>query len=180
MRDITNDETRLKRFQPRTEGTARSAFQRRRSQPPTTRRHGLPAPGSARPQRQRRHPFQPCRSRPARGSDTITVRVIEHLTTGQQLALTKLAPPALLSERYGLIGADNGSRRAAQTAQLLLPPAPPPQTRQPRRAQRLPRPRCRQRHFGLASGATWYAPDAVRRFTPTSTPQRSSSNSAPG
>ena len=101
---------------------------------------------------------------PARGSDTITARVIEHLTTGQQLALTKLAPPALLSQRYGLIGPDN---EAVELHMLLsyfyrLP-------RLPKLASPDVLRDCLARGvangiFGLASGATWYAPDAVRRF----------------
>ena len=164
MRDITNDQTRLKRFNQEQREQLAARFKDAEASLPRhvvmAYRHlaalGPNGNGGTR--------FSLVDLGPARGSDTITVRVIEHLTTGQQLALTKLAPPALLSERYGLIGPDN---EAVELHKLLgyfyrLP-------RLPKLASPDVLRDCLARGvangiFGLASGATWYAPDAVRRF----------------
>ena len=164
MRDITNDQTRLKRFNQEQREQLAARFRDAEASLPQhvvmAYRHlaalGPNGNGGTR--------FSLVDLGPARGSDTITARVIEHLTTGQQLALTKLAPPALLSQRYGLIGPDN---EAVELHKLLsyfyrLP-------RLPKLASPDVLRDCLARGvangiFGLASGATWYAPDAVRRF----------------
>ena len=101
---------------------------------------------------------------PARVTDTITERVIDHLTATDRLLRTSLAPAALLTDRFGVIGADND---AVELDKLLgyfyrLP-------RLPKLAGPDVLRNCLARGvadgiFGLASGAAWYAPDAVRRF----------------
>jgi len=101
---------------------------------------------------------------PARVTDTITGRVIDHLTATDRLLSTSLAPAALLTDRFGVIGPDND---AVELDKLLgyfyrLPRLPKLAGPEVLRA-------CLARGvadsiFGLASGAAWYAPDAVRRF----------------
>lgn len=101
---------------------------------------------------------------PARGTDTITQRVMEHLTATDRLLNRTLAPAALLSSRFGVIVPDN---EAVELDQLLayfyrLP-------RLPKLANADVLRNCLARGvadgiFGLVSGAAWYAPDAVRRF----------------
>lgn len=101
---------------------------------------------------------------PARVTDTITGRVIDHLTATDRLLSTSLAPAALLTDRFGVIGSDN---EAVELDKLLgyfyrLP-------RLPKLAGLEVLRDCLARGvadsiFGLTSGAAWYAPDAVRRF----------------
>lgn len=107
---------------------------------------------------------------PARGTDTITQRIIEHLAATDRLLRRTLAPAALLSNRFGVIGPDT---EAVELDQLLayfyrLP-------RLPKLADADVLRNCLARGvadgiFGLASGASWYAPDAVRRFAATIDP----------
>ena len=107
---------------------------------------------------------------PARGTDTITQRVIEHLAATDRLLRRTLAPAALLSTRFGVLGPDN---EAVELDHLLgyfyrLP-------RLPKLANADVLRNCLARGvadgiFGLASGAAWYAPDAVRRFATTVDP----------
>ena len=107
---------------------------------------------------------------PARGTDTITLRVIEHLAATDRLLRRTLAPAALLSTRFGVVGPDN---EAVELDHLLgyfyrLP-------RLPKLANADVLRNCLARGvadgiFGLASGAAWYAPDAVRRFATTVDP----------
>ena len=101
---------------------------------------------------------------PARVTDTITGRVIAHLTATDRLLSTSLAPAALLTDRFGVIGSEND---AVELDKLLgyfyrLP-------RLPKLASPDVLRNCLVRGvadgiFGLASGAAWYATDAVRRF----------------
>ena len=101
---------------------------------------------------------------PARVTDSITGRVIAHLTATDRLLSTSLAPAALLTDRFGVIGAEND---AVELDKLLgyfyrLP-------RLPKLAGPDVLRNCLVRGvaegiFGLASGAAWFATDAVRRF----------------
>jgi hypothetical protein len=101
---------------------------------------------------------------PARVTDTITGRVIDHLAATDRLLSTSLAPAALLTDRFGIMGPDND---AVELEKLLgyfyrLPRLPKLAGPDVLRA-------CLARGvadglFGLAAGAAWYAPDAVRRF----------------
>ena len=101
---------------------------------------------------------------PARGTDTITERVVEHLAATDRLLRRTLAPAALLSSRFGVIGPDH---EAVELDQLLgyffrLPRLPKLASVEVLRT-------CLARGvadgiFGLASGAAWHASDAVRRF----------------
>ena len=107
---------------------------------------------------------------PARGTDTITQRIIEHLAATDRLLRHTLAPAALLSSRFGVLGPDN---EAVELDQLFayfyrLP-------RLPKLADADVLRNCLARGvadgiFGLVSGAAWYAPDAVRRFAATIDP----------
>ncbi len=107
---------------------------------------------------------------PARGTDTIAQRVVEHLTATDRLLSRTLAPAALLSSRFGLLGPDS---EAVELDQLLgyfyrLP-------RLPKLANAEVLRTCLARGvadgiFGLVSGSAWYAPDAVRRFGTTIDP----------
>ena len=101
---------------------------------------------------------------PARVTDTITRRVIAHLTATDRLLIKSLAPAALLTDRFGVIGPDNDAVELDKLFAYFY------------RLPRLPKlagpdvlRHCLVRgvadgFFGLASGAAWYATDAVRRY----------------
>lgn len=101
---------------------------------------------------------------PASGIDPITARVRGHLTGIDRLLDKTLAPAALLTDRFSVIGPDN---EAVELDQLLsyfyrLP-------RLPQLASADVLRDClvtgvTSGLFGLVSGSTWHAPDAVRRF----------------
>ena len=101
---------------------------------------------------------------PASGSDKITTRVRGHLTGIDRLLDQTLAPAALLSDRFGLVRPDN---EAVELDQLLgffsrLP-------RLPKLASADVLRNCLAAGvasgvFGLVSGSSWHASDAVRRF----------------
>lgn len=101
---------------------------------------------------------------PARVTDTITGRVIDHLAATDRLLSTSLAPAALLTDRFGIMGPDND---AVELDKLLgyfyrlprLPKLAGPDVLRDCLARGVA-----DGLFGLASGAAWYAPDAVRRF----------------
>ena len=104
---------------------------------------------------------------PASGSDKITARVRRHLVGIDRLLDETLAPAALLSDRFGLIRPDN---EAVELDQLLgffyrLPRLPKLASADVLRS-------ClcsgvASGVFGLVSGSSWHAPDAVRRFKTT-------------
>ena len=104
---------------------------------------------------------------PASGSDKVTARVRRHLAGIDRLLDETLAPAALLSDRFGLIRPDN---EAVELDQLLgffyrLP-------RLPKLANADVLRNClcsgvASGVFGLVSGSSWRAPDAVRRFKTT-------------
>ncbi|WP_420620771.1 ATP-binding protein [Candidatus Poriferisocius sp.] len=101
---------------------------------------------------------------PARVGDTICQRVVDHLKATDRLIDTTLAPAALLTDRFGVIGSDEP---VVELDRLLdyfyrLP-------RLPKIASSDVLRRCLAQGvsaslFGLASGASWDAADAVLRF----------------
>lgn len=107
---------------------------------------------------------------PASGSDQITTRVKRHLVGIDRLLDETLAPAALLSDRFGLIRPDN---EAVELDQLLsffyrMP-------RLPKLASADVLRNCLAAGvasgvFGLVSGSAWHASDAVRRFKTTIDP----------
>jgi hypothetical protein len=163
MRDIAKDHTRLKRFnQEQKDQLAErlvAAEERLPQQITMAYRHlillGGDGTGGAR--------IDTVDLGPARATDTIPGRVVEHLTSADRLLDTTLAPAALLTDRFGLIAADD---QAVELDRLLaffyrLP-------RLPKLADADVLRRCLVQGvangtFGLSSGSTWDAPDAVLR-----------------
>ena len=101
---------------------------------------------------------------PARVDARISDRVLDYLRSADRIAETTLAPAALLAARFGLLPAD---AKAVELDELLacfarlprLPKLASAQVLRSSLAQGV-----RQGLFGLASGATLNAPDAVLRF----------------
>jgi hypothetical protein len=101
---------------------------------------------------------------PARVDARISERVVDHLRSADRIAETTLAPAALLADRFGLLPADAD---AIELDELLACFARLPRLPKLANAQVLRSALTqgvRQGLFGLASGATWDAPDAVLRF----------------
>jgi hypothetical protein len=101
---------------------------------------------------------------PARVEARISDRVLDHLRSADRIAETTLAPAALLAERFGLLPFN------AETVELdellacfaRLPRLPKLASAHVLRSALAEG--VRQGLFGLASGASWDAPDAVLRF----------------
>ena len=164
MQDITRDQTRLKRFNQeqrvQLDGRLNDYTARLPQQVVMAYRHlsvlGPDGEGGTR--------TEVVDLGPARVTDTITGRVIDHLTATDRLLSTSLAPAALLTDRFGVIGPDND---AVELDKLLgyfyrlprLPKLAGPDVLRDCFARGVA-----DGIFGLASGAAWYAPDAVRRF----------------
>ncbi len=170
MRDITNNPTQLKRFNQEQRRQLADRFAESETRLPQqvvmAYRHLM----SLGPDGNSGTRLSVIDLGPTRGTDTITERVLEHLKATDRLLLRTLAPAALLSSRFGVLGADN---EAVELDQLIayfyrLP-------RLPKLADADVLRNCLARGvadgiFGLASGAAWYAPDAVRRFAATIDP----------
>ena len=170
MRDITDDQPRLKRFnqEQRQQLSARLADAEARlpQEVAMAYRHivALGPDGNGGSQ------ATAVDLGPASGIDTITARVRGHLIGIDRLLDETLAPAALLSDRFGVIGPDN---EAVELDQLLsyfyrLP-------RLPKLASADVLRNClvagvTSGLFGLVSGSSWQAPDAVRRFKTTIDP----------
>jgi len=164
MQDITRDEARLKRFntEQREQLTERLAdYAARLPQQVVMAYRHLSVLG---PSGNGGTGMSVVDLGPARVNETITGRVIDHLTATDRLLRTSLAPAALLTDRFGVIGPDND---AVELDKLLgyfyrlprLPKLAGPEVLRDCLARGVA-----DGIFGLASGAAWYAPDAVRRF----------------
>ena len=164
MRDINDDQARLKRFnqEQRQQLAARlAAAESRLPQEVTMAYRHIVALG---PNGNGGSQASAVDLGPAGGIDTITARVKGHLIGIDRLLDETLAPAALLSDRFGVIRPDG---EAIELDQLLsyfyrLP-------RLPKLASADVLRTCLVTgvtggHFGLVSGSTWDAPDAVRRF----------------
>lgn len=164
MRDISKDQTRLKRFnqEQRDQLGERlsSAEERLPQQLAMAYRHLLFLAGDANGGVQ----LDVVDLGPARAADTVPGRVADYLRGADRLLDTVLAPAALLTDRFGVLSADS---EAVEIDRLLssfyrLPRLPKLATADVLR-------NClvqgvENGTFGLASGATWDADDSVLRF----------------
>lgn len=163
MREITQDQARLKRFnQEQKEQLAErlsSAEERLPQQITMAYRHLILLGGDGGSASR----VDTVDLGPARATATIPGRILEHLKSTDRLLDTTLAPAALLTDRFGVIGAAD---QAVELDRLLgyffrLP-------RLPKLADSDVLRRCliqgvANGTFGLASGSAWDAPDAVLR-----------------
>jgi hypothetical protein len=101
---------------------------------------------------------------PSRIDETIPERVVEHLTATDRLLTSVLAPAALLTDRFGILSAEEDcvDLEALLGFFYRLP-------RLPKLADQDVLRRClvqgvASSTFGLVSGASWNAPDSVLRF----------------
>lgn len=170
MRDIASDQTRLKRFnqEQREQLLERKAAAEERlpQQLAMAFRHllllGSDGAGGTR--------LDTIDLGPAKVNDTIPGRVLEHLRSTDRLLDTVLAPAALLTDRFGVLAADEN---AVEVERLLgffyrlprLPKLASPDVLRACLAQGV-----QSGTFGLASGSAWDAPDAVLRFSSTIDP----------
>ena len=164
MRDITSDQTRLKRFNQEQKDQLderRSAAEERLPQQlAMAYRHLLLLGGDGNGGR----PSTSSISAPRKVNDTVPGRVLDHLRSTDRLLDTVLAPAALLTDRFGVVAS---SEEAVELDHLLaffyrLP-------RLPKLADADVLRSClvqgvENGTFGLASGAAWNAPDALLRF----------------
>jgi hypothetical protein len=170
MRELSNDQTRLKRFnqeqRDQLEDRRIAAEERLPQQLAMAYRHLIflvssDGNGSAR--------LETVDLGPARVHDTIPTRVADYLRTSDRLLDSTLAPAALLSTRFGVIPSES---EAIEVDRLLsyfyrLPRLPKLATADVLRnclAQGV-----ESGTFGLSSGAVWDAEDSIIRFkTPVS------------
>ena len=101
---------------------------------------------------------------PAKVNDTVPRRVLDHLRSTDRLLDTVLAPAALLTDRFGILASHED---AVELDRLLaffyrLPRLPKLASADVLRSCLLQG--VENGTFGLASGASWNAPDAVLRF----------------
>ena len=101
---------------------------------------------------------------PARVGDTICQRVAEHLKATDRLIDTTLAPAALLTDRFGVIGADESAVELDRLLDYFYRLPRLPKIANPNVLRRCLAQGAQDSLFGLASGAAWDAPDAVLRF----------------
>ena len=163
MREITRDQTRLKRFnQEQKDQLAErlsSAEERLPQQITMAYRHLILLGGNGGSASR----VETVDLGPARATATIPGRILDHLKSTDRLLDTTLAPAALLTDRFGILAAAD---QAIELDRLLgsffrLP-------RLPKLADHDVLRRCliqgvANGTFGLASGSAWDAPDAVLR-----------------
>ena len=111
MQDIIGNQTQLKRFNQEQKRQLAEAESRLPQQVVMAYRHLISLGPTATAEPDPPHDFGP-----ARGTDTITQRVIKHLSATDRLLRRTLAPAALLSTRFAVIGSDN---EAVELDQLL-------------------------------------------------------------
>ena len=164
MRDITSDQTRLKRFnqeqKDQLEERRSGAEERLPQQLAMAYRHLLLLGGDG----NGGATLDLVDLGPAKVNDTVPRRVLDHLRNTDRLLDTVLAPAALLTSRFGVLAAGDD---AVELDRLLaffyrLP-------RLPKLANIDVLRMCLVQGvdngtFGLASGASWNSPDAVLRF----------------
>lgn len=164
MRDIAKDQVRLKRFnqeqKDQLEERLGSAEERLPQQITMAYRHlmllgGDGAAGSR---------IDVVDLGPARATDTIPSRILEHLKRADRLLDATLAPPALLTDRFGVMSVND---QAVELDRLLsffyrLPRLP--KLADPEVLRRCLVQGVSNGTFGLASGSAWDATDAVLRF----------------
>ena len=165
MRDIASDQTRLKRFnqeqREQLQERKAAAEERLPQQVAMAFRHllllGSDGAGGTR--------LDSTDLGPAKVNDTVPGRVLEHLRSNDRLLDTVLAPAALLTERFGILAAGDD---AVELERLLgffyrlprLPKLASPDVLRACLSQGV-----QSGTFGLASGSSWNAPDAVLRFS---------------
>ncbi len=101
---------------------------------------------------------------PARVGDTICKRVVEHLKATDRLIDTALAPAALLTERFGVIGSGESAVELDRLLDYFYRLPRLPKIANPDVLRRCLAQGVGASLFGLASGASWDAADAVLRF----------------
>jgi hypothetical protein len=164
MRDISKDQTRLKRFnqeqRDQLEERLKAADERLPQQLAMAYRHLMvlvsDGNGGSR--------LDVVDLGPARVADTIPGRVSEYLRGSDRLLDTVLAPAALLTDRFGILAAEAD---AIEIDKLLgyfyrlprLPKLAGPEVLRSCLVQGV-----ESGTFGLSSGATWDADDSVLRF----------------
>jgi hypothetical protein len=165
MRDIASDQTRLKRFNQEQKDQLqerRSAAEERLPQQlAMAYRHllllGSDGNGGA--------SLDVVDLGPAKVNDTVPGRVLDHLGSTDRLLDTVLAPAALLTDRFGVLASTD---EAVELDRLLaffyrLPRLPKLASADVLRSCLVQG--VESGTFGLASGASWNAPDAVLRFS---------------
>lgn len=164
MRDISKDQTRLKRFnqeqRDQLDERLKAADERLPQQLAMAYRHLMLLVGDGNGGSR----LDSVDLGPARVADTIPGRVGEYLRGSDRLLDTVLAPAALLTDRFGVLAAD---AEAIEIEKLLgyfyrlprLPKLASPDVLRNCLVQGV-----ESGTFGLASGATWDADDSVLRF----------------
>jgi len=164
MRDISKDQTRLKRFnqeqRDQLEERLKAADERLPQQLAMAYRHLMVLVGDGNGGSR----LDVVDLGPARVADTVPGRVSEYLRGSDRLLDTVLAPAALLTERFGVLAAD---AEAIEIDRLLgyfyrlprLPKLAGPDVLRSCLVQGV-----ESGTFGLSSGATWDADDSVLRF----------------